>query len=200
MKFYNNFAKIIKQNKDNIKMGLYVFVPATLVYGWSNNYDDTIHLRYLSYIKSQETSKLLKEAKYDWQNISKTDSSEAVELCKKYPNKVFWDDFSKNESEKSVKLCIKNIDRISMYCFSRNKSPVAVQFCIDNPELIDWMGFSSNESPVAMQYCRENINKVYWGIMIKNKSPEAARLCSENSDSIKEYWRICRELSQIPNI
>lgn len=85
----------------------------------------------------------------------------------------------------------------SGYTFSKNKSDLAVQICINNHDLIDWMGFSENESSLAVQHCRENINKVSWGYMLQNKSPEAKQLCGENLESIKEYWRIAREISMI---
>lgn len=117
MKFFSNFANILKRNKSVLyNTCLCVFVPTAFIY--VNDYNDNIYLRYLSLTKSSQTSLIIKNNKYNWKTISQDKSLEAIQLCKDNLDKVYWYEFCKNESPEAIAICSDNLDRLCWYTHS----------------------------------------------------------------------------------
>ena len=193
--FFKQLGNFIKNNKILALKRTSLFVFGTTSFIYISSYNKPIYLKYLTFTRSPETAQVIKNNKYDWHEISKDDSEEAIQLCSENLDEVYWSSFSCHESDKAVQLCIDNMDRTCLYFFSNNKSPKAIQFLIKNPEYIDWYAFSSHESDEAVDFCIKNPDKINLCVFSQNFSIKARQYCSDNSESVNNANRIAREIS-----
>ena len=120
----------------------------------------------------------------DWANLSKNPT--AVDLLKKYPDKINWSNLSQNPN--AIDLLRENLDRINWQYLSSN--PNAIDLLREHPEEIDWNRLSSN--PNAIDLLKENQSKINWNELSGN--PNAIDLLRENKGKIN--WI---QLSSNPN-
>lgn len=197
--FFKQLGNFIKNNKILAFKRASLFVFGTTSFIYVNSYNRPIYLKYLTFTRSPEISKVIKNNKYDWEEISKDESSEAIQLCSKNLEEVYWSRFSCHESNEAVQLCIDNMDWTCLYSFSTNKSEKAIQFLIDNPNYIDWYAFVSNESDKAVDFCINNPKKINLYVFSQNNSEKARQYCDDNRKEVTDAIKFAREWSMMGN-
>ena len=104
----------------------------------------------------------------NWHWLSENNSQGAIQLFKKYPEKIDWDWLSRNPSEGAMRLLEKNPDKINWDWLSRNPSEGAMRLLEKNQDKINWSTLSGNESDGAMYLLEKNQDRINWSYLCVN--------------------------------
>jgi hypothetical protein len=128
----------------------------------------------------------------DWNNLS--DNLGAIELLKKYPNKINWVRLSRNPASGAIELLEQNIEKVDWNELCLNENPAAIKLLekYKNVNEINWFCLSYN--PAAIKLLEQNIDRIDW--MGLSKNPAAIYLIEKYPDRI-DFLSLCKNQNAI---
>lgn len=223
---------ILRNNKKNINWSYLSYNCSPEAIKLLKENPDKIDYSFLSIIinKNPDALKMLKEYlinlkkiisfknfwlddklnKIHWCEICRTPSQDAIDILKKYTDKINYYTLSSNTHPEAIKMVNDylinlynkyNFTNIFQYVLSLfnlykfknkfnwdniscNSSPEAVNLLRKYPDKIMWNYLSQNTSPEAIELLKENPHMIDWKSLSFNNSNEAIKLLKENPDKI----------------
>ena len=193
LKQLKQFCKYINVFKDNInsspesikkKMKLTNSINASMRRGSLHALPDDILEKIVNKYEA-----LFSRVKYklkDWVPLEKLSwvflsaNPNAIELLKKYQDKIDWEYLSKNTNPNAIDMLKTNLDEINWNFLSAN--PSAIELLRGNPDKIVWSNLSVNPNPRAIELLKENFDEIDWNRLSQN--PNAIELLEAYQDNI----------------
>jgi hypothetical protein len=121
---------------------------------------------------------------FDWDNVCRHNSSEAMALMADLPKYISWECLSYNRHPDAIALLAAHPAKICWRMLGHNRNPAAIDLMRQHVDNICWETLSANPCTEAIDLLCKHLDKVDWSSLSENQSQRAVDMLRANPDKI----------------